>query len=221
MPTELEVLKKNKNLQNKFYEYLDTNDKKIKEAIIPIIKELHNNQWTNGMIYNILQVSSNCYDNCKYCYMKRIKNNFFGTDIENLDMIVDEKKTKKNWKKISSEKSKIIMFPSSHDIFSEYLDEYIKTCKKIMDAGHTIMIVTKPIFDCISVMTKEFAKYKEKILFGLTITTDNNNNNVAKYYEPNAPNMDERIKCLKLLHKNKYRTSVSIEPFFIESKKDS
>lgn len=209
MPSEAKVKARNIIVQKKFFKYLETNDKEIRKELIPIVKELHNHQWTNGGIYNILSVKSNCYNDCKYCYMKGMKKRFFDTDIENLDMIVDEKKVKKAWKQ--NEDGKVYMFPSSHDIFDEYLDEYIETCKKMLDSGNSILVVTKPRETCINRMIKEFEDYKDKVLFRLTITTVDEK--IAKYYEPNAPTIRERIKCLRLLYENGYRTSVSIEPF--------
>lgn len=217
MPSEKAVLERNVELQNKFYEFLESGDNDLREELLPLVKELHNHQWTNGPIYNILDVGSNCYNNCKYCYMKRIKSKFFGTDIENLDMVVDQKKVDKSWKKADKKTEKIIMFPSSHDIFSEYLNEYVTTAKKMLVAGHTLLIVTKPRHECIKKMIKEFDKYKSSILFRLTITTTEEK--TAKYYEPNAPSIKERINCLKLLSENGYRTSVSIEPFLSNPKK--
>ena len=206
------VLKPNVvELQNIFYKFLETNDNELIEILKPLIKKLHNKQWTNGSIYNILSVNSNCYNNCKYCYMKRIKNKFFGTDLENLDMIVDQKKIDKKWKKVDEKSSKVIMYPSSHDIFNDYLDKYIETAINMMNAGHTLLIVTKPRLDCIQQMINKFKNYKNKILFRLTITTDDDN--IVNYYEPNAPKISERIECIKLLFENKYRTSVSLEPF--------
>jgi DNA repair photolyase len=103
------------------------------------------------------------------------------------------------------------MFPSSHDIFDDYIDDYINTVMKIIDAGHTVLVVTKPNMSCISKMISAFKNHKNKLLFRLTITTDNPD--IVKYYEPNASSVDERINCLKLLFDNGFRTSVSIEPF--------
>ena len=77
MLSEKEVIARNNNIQNTFYEYLKTHDKTLLVELKQHVKEVHNKQWTNGTIYNILDVGSNCYNNCKYCYMKRIKNKFF------------------------------------------------------------------------------------------------------------------------------------------------
>jgi DNA repair photolyase len=149
--------------------------------------------------------------------MKRIKSKFFGVDIEDLNMNIDDKKVYKNWRKVDKEHSKIIMFPSSHDIFEEYLDDFIITCKNILNAGHKLLIVTKPRRKCIEKMIVEFDEFKKDILFRLTITSDDEK--IVKYYEPNASSIEERINCLKLLFENNYRTSVSMEPFLSDPMK--
>jgi len=202
--------KSNLELQNKFYDYLD-NKNACKEDLVELkseIKKNHNKQWSDK-IYNILSVQSNCVNDCKYCYMKRLKNKFFDVDLEDLSMNIDPKKIDKNWSK--SKKINIIMFPSSHDIFMDYIDDYISTCKKILDAGNQLLIVTKPRLDCIKKIMTDLKDYKNDILFRLTITS--NDQNILNYWESNAPSYTERIKCLKILYENKFQTSVSLEPY--------
>jgi biotin synthase-like enzyme len=67
------VKKRNIEVQNKFYNFLKSPNNILKNELNIIVKKIHNKQWTNGQIYNILDVKSNCYNNCKYCYMKGIK----------------------------------------------------------------------------------------------------------------------------------------------------
>lgn len=217
MPNERVVLKRNLDLQKKFFEYIESPDKELRKKLLILVNKYHNHQWTNGPIYNILTSGSNCRNDCKYCYMKRIKSKFFGVDIEDLNMVIDDKKVYKNWRKVDKKHCKIIMFPSSHDIFEEYLDEFIITCKNILNAGHRLLIVTKPRRKCIEEMIVEFNEFKKDILFRLTITSDDEK--IVKYYEPNAPSIEERIGCLKLLFENNYRTSVSMEPFLSDPMK--
>lgn len=209
MPSEKEIKKSNNHLQELFYDYIDDPSKEKEKILKPLVKEFHNRQWAHGEIYNILSKDSNCYNNCKYCYMKRIKSKFFHTDIENLDMNIEQRKVDKNWKE--SKTNSMIMFPSSHDIFPEYLDDYIKVCQKMLKSEHKILIVTKPRKKCISKMIKEFKKNKKDLLFRLTITSDNED--IIKYYEPNASTFEERLECLKMLFNNGFKTSVSIEPY--------
>lgn len=188
-----------------FYNYLNDNTKKDELKIF--IKKHHNKQWSEH-IHNILSVKSNCKNDCKYCYMKGLKNRFFKIDIENFDIIIDDKKVKKSWKKSSN---KMIMFPSSHDIFPEFIDKYIEVCKNILNAGNSIMIVTKPRLNCIDKLIEQLSNHKDKIIFMLTITSSDQN--LLEYYEKNAPTYDERKQCLINLFNNGYYTSISMEPF--------
>ena len=89
--------------------------------------EFGTSQWSDA-IYNILTKDSNCSNDCVYCYMKRIRHNLLGVDIENLVMDVDSKKVKKGWFK--TKKPKYIMFPTSHDIFEEFMVEYTEVALK-------------------------------------------------------------------------------------------
>jgi DNA repair photolyase len=165
-------------------------------------------QWSDQS-YNILTKDSNCWNNCPYCYMKRIRQNFFKTDIEDLKMVVDTKKVSKGW--LRTKTQKYIMFPTSHDIFEEFIDQYITVVKKIVGAGHYLLIVTKPRLACVQRLIEELRPYQQHIMFRFTITSDDNN--ILHVWEPNAPSFEERLECLKQAHQNGYNTSVSMEPF--------
>ena len=145
---------------NLLYSYMNTHNNKIE--LKKFIKDHHNKQWSEH-IYNILSVNSNCRNDCRYCYMKGMKNRFFNVDLENFDIILDDKKINKKW--IHSDVPKLIMFPSSHDIYDEIIDSYINTALKILNAGHSIMIVTKPNLHAITQMIEHFVNFKNHIIF--------------------------------------------------------
>lgn len=204
------IAQKNDDLQNKFFAYLDApkKDPEKKKELKTLCKEMHNKQWTGDQIHNILTKESNCLNDCTYCYMKRLKSKFFNVDIENLVMIVDQKKVKKLWK---SKRQRYIMFPSSHDIFPDYVADYARACINILKNGHNLLIVTKPRIECVKFLVDHLDKYKNKIVFRFTITS--NNQNVLNYWEKNAPTYFERLTSLKCAFDNGYTTSVSIEPY--------
>ena len=185
----------------RFYETVESDEK----------AKFGTSQWSDD-IYNILTKNSNCRNDCKYCYMKRIRHNLLGVDIEDLTMDVNTKKVEKKWlKPKASRPSKYIMFPSSHGIFAEYVEDYIKVAEKILVAGHDLLVVTKPRRECIQRISEALESYKGKIVFRLTITSDMND--VLELWEPNAPKFEERLECLQMLHARGFKTSVSIEPF--------
>jgi len=103
-----------------------------------------------------------------------------------------------------------VMFPSSHDITPVHLEESIRFLRKILEAGNEVLIVSKPHLECITRICNEFDQYKDQMLFRFTIgSTDND---VLKFWEPNAPSFKERFACLKLTHKQGFQSSVSCEP---------
>ena len=169
-----------------------------------------NHQWTKYS-WNIMDGSQSCRNNCKYCYMISLNKRFNReTEIEEV-FKCHTSKVNKGWKQVEDKDSILYMFPSSHDIFPEMVDNYILVAKKIMDANHRILCVTKPNLTCIKKICNEMQNYKDKIKFRFTISTDNDD--ILKVWETDAPNYKERIKCLKHAYKNGYETSVSMEPF--------
>jgi len=50
---------------------------------------------------------------------------------------------------------KMVFFPSSSDIFAENAADYVRACKKIIDAGHEIMYVTKAPSDAVQTVVTE------------------------------------------------------------------
>jgi DNA repair photolyase len=81
---------------------------------------------------------------------------------------------------------------------------------KILQAGNEVLVTSKPHFECIDRICNTFQEYKDKILFRFTIgSTDSQ---ILKFWETNAPNFEERFKCLKLAFDMGYQTSISAEP---------
>jgi len=161
-------------------------------------------QWSNKSI----NFQTGCEHNCLVCYAK--------------DMSIKYKQTtKNNWKspiirvkdvkkKISKWNESLVMFPSSHDITPYNINESMIVLRKILEANNDVLIVSKPHFDCIKQICNEFGNYKNQILFRFTIGSYDND--VLKFWEPNAPSLDERMNSLKYAFNNGYETSISCEP---------
>ena len=149
----------------------------------------------------------------KYLFKKHRKDKLDIPDIEDYkqrEMFeIDEKRVNKGWMKAKT--PKIYIFGSTHDIFPEMVDDYIKVATKILEAGNEILVVSKARFDCIKKVCNELIKYKNQIMIICTITS--NIDDTLNYWEPNAPDYKERLKALKYAHKKGYRTSVSLEPY--------
>jgi hypothetical protein len=61
----------------------------------------------------------------------------------------------KGYRKIKNDDPNLYdyMFPSSHDILPEILDNYLIVLKKLLKAGNSVLIVSKPWPFCIEKIT--------------------------------------------------------------------
>lgn len=182
-----------------------------KKELLAGIAALHNRQWSQH-IHNILTATSNCANDCAYCYMKTLKHRFHGSDLEDLTMHTDPARVIKGWRRVrAGEAPKMFMFPSSHDIFPEFVDDYILAARAILAAGHELMVVTKPRRPVVDALMRALARHRGRVVFMLTITTSAPGQ-MAKY-EARAPPLAERLACLQALHAAGFRTAVSVEPY--------
>lgn len=152
-----------------------------------------------------------CSNDCKYCYAKRMAlrfkretNESWKTMYPNINAINKEYKKREGR----------IMFPTSHDITPETYPNCLIVLKKLLDAGNEVLITTKPNLTVITKLICELDKYQEQIQFRFTITSIDNK--VLRFWEPYAPNYNERKNSLILARSFNYKTSVSIEPFLDE-----
>lgn len=179
---------------------------------------------TKEWAYRNLNTHKGCSNGCSYCYAKRMAKRFdrieCNEDWEN--MIPNKKIIEKGYRKINNPtKLYDYMFPTSHDITPESVDDYIIVLKKLLKAGNTVLITTKANFDCIDkiydhvLSKKDFTpnKYKDQVEFRITIGSIHNE--TLKKYEPNAPPFFySRFTSLATLSGLGFKTSVSMEPFF-------
>lgn len=191
-----------------FYSFLDG---KIKaELFLKDVMKLHNHQWSSYS-YNFIASKKTCRNDCFYCYMKPMRSRMKKTmdDIEDL-FVCNKEKVDKGWRESNDETKRVYMFPSSHDIFPENVDDYITIAKKMLEAGNKIICVTKPRIKCIKTICEELSDYKETFMFRFTITTSNNA--TIKLMEGNSTMFEERLECLKYAYQCGYDTSISMEP---------
>jgi len=154
-----------------------------------------------------LNCITGCGNDCKYCYAKEMAIRYDRCTADTWkDEVVREHDLKKKIKKYDAR----VMYPSSHDIRPEHLKENIEFLKHILEAGNEVLIVSKPHRVCIKEICKQFADFKDKILFRFTIGSADDA--VLKFWEPNAPGFKERLDCLKWAYKKGFETSVSCEP---------
>jgi len=164
-------------------------------------------EWADSNI----NIFHGCSNDCTYCYAKRMAIRFGRKTKENWkEMELNEKAYNKGYKLRKGR----IMFPTSHDITIKNIHECITVLKKILEAGNNVLITTKPHPACIYLICEELEKYKKKMQFRFTITS--NDDSILKEFEPNAPDYDRRRACVRYAHKQGWQTSISIEPFLDE-----
>jgi DNA repair photolyase len=168
------------------------------------LKEKDNVQdWADKTI----NIYKGCSNNCRYCYargeavrFKRVKKEDWTTEILN------QEKVKKGW--MLSKKN--IMFPSTHDITPGTYDACEIVLKKVLEAGNTVLIVSKPRADLIAKLCDALESYKNQILFRFTIGAQDNA--LLSFWEPTAPVYEDRREALRIAHEKGFNTSVSLEP---------
>jgi len=156
-------------------------------------------------------ISSNCQDgcenDCKYCYAKASAVSGGRRTVE------DWKENRPAFRKMSKAVRHSpckVMFPTTHDIVPDNLELCSKAIQKLLDAGHELLIVSKPHFECIEYICDRFGGYSDRILFRFTIGSASDT--VLTHWEPNAPCFAERIACLEHAFYSGFKTSVSCEP---------
>ena len=154
-----------------------------------------------------LNFQKGCEHNCLYCFARTNKGRFKKGYKNDWDKpVLRTKIIEKGYQKVDGR----YMFPSTHDITPANLKHYVKVLYKLVAAGNTVLIVSKPHFDCIKYICDNFKDYKKQLMFRFTIGSANNK--TLKFWEPNAPSLAERIKALRYAHRQGYKTSVSDEP---------
>ena len=104
----------------------------------------------------------------------------------------------------------VVMFPSSHDITPFNLEAVTRVARLILEKGNQLLLVTKPRLECMRALLEELAPWKDQVLWRFTIGSMNSA--TTSYWEPGAPDPQERLCCLQVAALEGWRTSVSIEP---------
>jgi DNA repair photolyase len=158
-----------------------------------------------------VNIINGCAHDCRYCYAKEMairykRNTKEGWKIETLSA----KAYSKKYKKFEG----TTMYPSTHDITPQSLPYSLNTIRGLLDAGNTLLIVSKAHLECVKKICESFEDFRSKILFRFTIGSSDSK--VLKFWEPGAPSFEERFASLKYAFEEGFRTSVSCEPFLDE-----
>lgn len=148
-----------------------------------------------------------CSHGCRYCFSC----SFFVQEgiVASRDIWLNERPNI-NKINISQRVDKAIQFPSAHDITPAYLETYCRTLFNILSNGNKVLLVSKPHFECIEHICREFEAFRAQMEFRFTIGSSDPE--LARYWEPGAPLPEERIRSLVHAVEQGYQTSVSMEP---------
>ena len=148
-----------------------------------------------------------CRHNCKYCYSKAMAIRFGRKTPE--DWKVEEVRKHSLQKKFKKTEG-TIMFPSAHDIHPDHLEASLEFLENLLRPTNNVLIVTKPHYECVKAICNKFYEFKDNILFRFTIGSSNSE--ILKFWEPGAPDFEERLTCLEFAYFKGFQTSVSCEP---------
>jgi DNA repair photolyase len=148
-----------------------------------------------------------CKYDCKYCHAKE-------------DAIRRRRKTAENWSREELNQAMLyqkynkvpgtFVFPAGHDIHPENVNEVSIVLFQILSAGNKVVVTTKPNYESVQKICSQFFKYKSQILFQFSIGSVNSE--TLEFWEPGAPDFNERLKSLKIAFYQGFNTSVVCEP---------
>jgi len=152
-----------------------------------------------------VNIQYGCEHNCRYCYARKMAARFNRIPAEGWDHPIK----KQHFWNTSLPRNTQVMFPSTHDITPNNLDMSIGVILSLLNRNNKVLIVSKPHLKCIKKIL-DFCGPREQIEFRFSIGSQNDE--VLKYWEPNAPRYKERMECIKETSEHGFITSVSCEP---------
>jgi DNA repair photolyase len=155
-------------------------------------------------------IGSGCSYGCPGCYAEGMADRF--NRIESAEeWLVEELRDASTAK--CRKYSEWIMFPTTHDISAHYLPAYRCHLYNILKAENRVLIVTKPRRESIEAICSKFSSFRDNIVFRFTI--GGLDNEALRVWNPGAPNLQERLWCLRYAFEQGFRTSISSEPILV------
>lgn len=113
-------------------------------------------------------------------------------------------------KLVTTRRNGIWMAPTTHDITVDNLEESRRLLFRAAAIGNRLLIVSKPRRECIEALIADLKPYKDRVEFRFSIGCLDDE--IRKFWEPGAPRIIEREKCIVLAVARGFRVSVSCEP---------
>jgi len=170
-------------------------------------------EWSD---YNVNCVTG-CSHDCRYCYAKTMAIRFKRktSDTWKDEVIRTSQLSKKFMKR---KNGKRFMFPTTHDITPTNLSSCIQKLTHLLAPGNEGVIVTKPHLECVETLCEVFPMFRNAVIFRFTIGSSDSD--TLRFWEPGAPDFEERLSSLKYAHSKGYQTSVSCEPMLDDNIQD-
>jgi DNA repair photolyase len=150
-----------------------------------------------------------CSNGCLYCYGREFA--LRGKRIaRGVDWLI-ERPYPKGLAECGKKRRGRVMFPTTHDITPANLNQCMAALRSLLDAGNEVLVVTKPHLACVTRICHEFIEWADRRLaFRFTIGAASDH--ILRFWEPDAPSLQERLRALAYAKSRGFSTSVSSEP---------
>lgn len=174
---------------------------------------------------------NNCWRYCYACSNAERYNQIKDRKEWGLSPVKHVKKINKGWQKVKSDADrKRIMIPTTHDLHDDNVDDFLTIAKKILKAGHLLLVTSKMRLSVAEKIAKElddwkdikhlYARgYEDEMIFrpenAVEFMITNNVMDLVQhdYWQENAPGFSEILQSLIFLHSRGFFTNVIIEPW--------
>lgn len=157
-----------------------------------------------------LNIAIGCSHNCAYCYARSNALRF--KKVVSDDEWIEERQKPNLGGADKRKYNGIVMFPTTHDITPALRDAAFIALRNLLGAGNRVLVVSKPHWDVIDALTKEFDAWKGGNL-ALRFSIGTLDDRIAKIWEPGAPDVEERVLALELATIRGFDAGVSMEPY--------
>ena len=161
--------------------------------------------WTEPK--NNVSFCSGCENDCVYCYGRYFAARRGQIEPDNWSEMKIREHDVRRGRALHKGR---IGFPSTHDILPSNLDASLNVLGKLLLAGNSVLVISKPRMNCIKRICSACEFFKDKILFRFTIGSMNDA--LLGFWEPQAPLYRERKFCLAYARNRGFQTSISMEP---------
>lgn len=163
------------------------------------------NEWADKRV----ALYRGCTNGCRYCFARADALRFgrIKTAAEWDRMAINPKERDRKWGKVKG----VVGFPSCHDITPGTMEPCAAYLAKMLAPGNRVLIVTKAHPAVVDYLCYALRTWKEQVEWRITLTACGNG--LARYWEPRAPLVSDRLDALRLAGEAGYRASVAMEPF--------